>query len=122
MSVARRAAQLVIAIAFAGCKPETARQADRAADNVLQQRTDVKRVARAAPTQLAAATRQLSAAEQQFIEKKRIRIAASRGEHSVIGTQFNLIGLFAEHAEITDASRADINNKLTAFHIKLQIA
>ena len=113
---------LVIAVAFIGCKPETARQSDRAADNVRQLRTDVRRAARMAPTRALVETAELTAAEQTFIEQKRIRIAALRGEVSVIGTQLALIGLFAEHAKITDASRADINNHLTAFKVTLDIA
>jgi hypothetical protein len=42
-----------------------------------------------------------------------------RGEHSVIATQLRLISTFTEYAQITDASRADINNKLAAFKMRL---
>ena len=110
---------LAIAIAFAGCKPETARKADRAAEEVLEQRADLKQAVQAAPDKVALESKELSAAAQQFTENKRIRIAALRGEHSVIATQVKLISTLTEHSRITDTGRADINNKLSAFQLRL---
>lgn len=115
-------AWLAIAIVFAGCKPESARQADRAADNVIEQRKDLKKAVQTEPTEVPAESKQLSRAAAQFIEKRRIRIAALRGEHSVIGTQLALISTLAEHSPITDAGRADINNKLSTFQMQFDIA
>jgi hypothetical protein len=113
---------LAIVIAFAGCKPETARKADRAAEDVLEQRADLKKAAQGEPHQVAVESKELSAAAQRFTETKRIRIAALRGEHSVIATQIKLISTLAEHSPITDAGRADINNKLSAFQLRLDEA
>lgn len=95
-------AALAIVLAFAGCKPETARQADQAAKDVIEARKGGEPHRRAA-------------AEHRFTDKQRIRIAALRGEHSVIGSQLKMIGVFAQYARITDAGRADVNNHLTEF-------
>jgi hypothetical protein len=113
---------LAIAVVFAGCKPETARKAERAANDVVEQKHDLKQATRDDPTQVAAETRELSEAAQLFIERKRIRIAALRGEHSVIATQLMLISTMSEYFPLTDAGRADINNKLSAFQMRLDEA
>lgn len=115
-------AALAIALAFAGCKPETARKADRAAKDVLHQRADLEKAVEQQPERAGAESQELSAAAKQFIERRRIRIAALRGQHSVIATQLQLISTFAEAARITDAGRADINNKLSAFRMRLDEA
>jgi hypothetical protein len=113
-------AALAIVVSFAGCKPETARQADRAAEHVVEQRNDLAEAVRDEPTQVPAEAKELSRATELFIENKRIRIAALRGQRSVIGTQFLLISSFAEHARITDAGRADVNNALTELEHQLE--
>jgi hypothetical protein len=113
---------LAIALAFAGCKSETARKADRAAKDVLEQRADLKEAATQDPARAVAESKELSAAARLFIERRRVRVAALRGEHSVIASQLRLISTFAEHAKITDAGRADINNKLSAFRMRLDEA
>jgi hypothetical protein len=115
-------AALAIVISFAGCKPETARQADRAAEHVVEQRNDLAEAVRDEPTQVPTEAKELSRATKKFIEKRRIRIAALRGQRSVIGTQFLLISSFAEHARITDAGRADVNNALTELEHELEVA
>lgn len=110
---------LAIVIAFAGCKSETARKADRAAKDVLEQRADLKEAVKTAPDEVAVESEELSAAAKLFTERRRIRIAALRGEHSVIATQARLISTLSEHAPVTDSGRADINNKLSAFQMRL---
>jgi hypothetical protein len=115
-------AALAIVIAFAGCKPESARRADRAAEEVLAERAQVKEAATTAPDKVGVESKQLSAAAQQFTESKRIRIAALRGEHSVIATQVRLISTLSEYSRMTDSGRADINNKLSAFQMRLDEA
>jgi hypothetical protein len=110
---------LAIAVVFVGCKPETARKADLAAEEVLEQRADLQKAAGSDPDQVAVESKELSAAAERFTQNKRIRIAALRGEVSVIATQIKLISTFTEYARITDASRADINNKLSAFQMRL---
>jgi hypothetical protein len=115
-------AALAIAIALPGCKSETARQADRAADEVLEHRADLKQAARTNPERVAEQSKELSVVARQFTENKRIRIAALRGQHSVIATQLMLISTLTEYSRITDASRADINNKLSAFQMRLDEA
>lgn len=113
---------LAIAVAFAGCKPETARKADRAAENLLEQRADLKEAVKAQPDQAATESKELSDAVKLFAERKRIRIAALRGEHSVIATQLRLISTLTEYSQLTDAGRADINNKLSVFQRRLDEA
>jgi hypothetical protein len=113
---------LAIAVVFAGCKPETGRKAERAAKDVVEQREDLEAATRQTPEKLAAEAEELSQATKLFIERKRIRIAALRGEHSVVGTQIRLISTMAEYFPLTDAGRADINNKLTTFQRELDEA
>jgi hypothetical protein len=113
---------LVIAVVFTGCKPETGRKAERAAKDVAEQREDLKAAASETPTNVAAEAKELSQAAKLFTERKRIRIAALRGEHSVVGTQVRLISTMAEHFPLTDAGRADINNALTKFQRQLDEA
>lgn len=113
---------LAIAVGFAGCKPDTARKADRAAENLLEQRADLKEAVKAQPDQVATESKELSDAVQLFAERKRIRIAALRGEHSVIATQLRLISTLTEYSQLTDAGRADINNKLSMFQRRLDEA
>jgi hypothetical protein len=111
---------LAIAVVFAGCKSETGRKAERAAKDVLVQREHVEQAAREGGTNVAAEAQELSRAARLFVERKRIRIAALRGEHSVIGTQAQLISTMAEYFPLTDAGRADIHDKLTRFQAKLE--
>lgn len=115
-------AALAIAVVLGGCKPDTARKADRAAETLLEQRDDLKEAMKAQPARVATETKELSDAVKRFAEKKRIRIAALRGEHSVIATQLRLISTLTEYSQLTDAGRADINNKLSAFQMRLDEA
>ena len=110
---------LAIVIAFAGCKSETARRADRAADEVVEQREDVVKAATAKPDKLTVEAKELTQAEREFAERKRIRIAALRGEHSVIATQVDLIATMAKHFPLTDAGRAGVSDRLTKFQQRL---
>ena len=114
--------QLAIALAVAGCQPETARKADRAAKDVIEEREDLRQTARDEPAQVGSASQELSDAARRFAERKRIRIAALRGEHSVIGTQLKLISTLAEYFPLTDQGRAGVNNELTALQMRLDEA
>lgn len=113
---------VTIVVAVAGCQPETARKADRAAKDVIEQREDLTQAAREKPAQLGSASQELSEAARRFTKRKRIRIAALRGEHSVIATQMKLIGTMAEYFPLTDQGRADVNNKLTELQMRLDEA
>lgn len=113
---------LAIAVVFAGCKPENARQAERAAKDVIAQHEDVEQAVRQGPAQVAAEAKELTEAAKLFIERRRIRIAALRGEHSVISSQVLLISTMSEYFPLTDAGRADINNKLSELLMKLDEA
>ncbi len=109
-------------LAVAGCQPETARKADRAAQDVIEQREDLKHATREEPAQIGSASQELSDAARLFIERKRVRIAALRGEHSVIATQVKLISTMAEYFPLSDQGRADVNNKLTELQMRLDAA
>lgn len=98
---------LVIAVMVAGCPNEPARDVAPAANE---------------PTNVAVERKQLAEPATQFDERKRIRVATLRGEHSVIGTQAMVIGMMAEYLALTDAGRADINNKLSDFQMRLDEA
>jgi hypothetical protein len=113
---------LAIAVAVAGCQPETARKADRAAKDVIEQRADLKQAAREEPAQIGSESQELSDAARLFTERKRVRIAALRGEHSVIATQVKLISTMAEYFPLSDQGRADVNNKLTELQKRLDAA
>jgi len=110
---------LALVFAYAGCKSETARKASRAADEVVEQRRDIVKTAHEDPERIPVEARELTQAEREFAERKRIRIAALRGEHSVIATQVKLIATLAESFPLTDAGRADVNDKLSKFELRL---
>lgn len=113
---------LAIAIVFAGCQPETARKAEQAAKEVVDGREELEQAAREAPAQIGSASQELSEAARLFTERKQSRIAALRGEHSVIATQVKLISTMAEYFPLSDQGRADVNNKLTELQMRLDEA
>jgi hypothetical protein len=120
MSLCRCA--LAIAIALVGCKPETARKADTASKKVIDEREQVRQAAQDKPHEVAVESKELGEAAQHFAESKRIRVAALRGEHSVIATQLMLISTMAEYFPLTAAGRADVTEMLAAFHMRLDVA
>lgn len=120
-------AGVVVAAVFAAtaCKPESARRADRAAKDVVEQRDDLVKAAKNIadePEQVLAEVGQLAAAAEKFDKLKQARLAALRGQHSVIASQTLLIGTMARELPITDAARGDINEKLTRFQARLDEA
>lgn len=119
--------RVVLAALFAGlfatsaCKPDSARKADRAAEAVTRQRTQLEReldadkpVTEKAADVLEHAGR-LVQADAEFRRRRDLRVDILRGQHSVIATQSLLIAAMAESFPLTDGGRADVNEKLTTF-------
>jgi hypothetical protein len=99
------------------CKPESARRADRAAQDLAEARKKLRDEgpALAKPETVVTAAGKLAKAEAEFQSRKTLRIQVLRGEHSVIATQPLVIGTMATNLTLTDAGRALVNEKLTAF-------
>jgi hypothetical protein len=103
------------------CKPESARRADRAAQDLAEAREQAidEGPALAKPQTVVTEAGKLAKAEAEFRARKALRIQVLRGEHSVIATQRLVIGTMATGFTLTDAGRADVNERLTAFKTSL---
>jgi hypothetical protein len=99
------------------CKPESARRADRAANDLAEARKHAidEGPALARPQVIVAEAGKLAKAEAEFRARKALRIQVLRGEHSVIATQPLVIGVMATSFTLTDAGRAEVNERLAAF-------
>lgn len=113
------------------CKPESARQADNAAEEVAEARGDLRRevdeVGRTsdklgASKALVEEAGRLVQAQAEFEEKRALRIQVMKAQHEVIGTQTLLISTMATSFPLTDSGRADVNEKLTTFQSRLDEA
>lgn len=104
-------------VAIAACKPESARKADRAAEELTEARQQAidEGPALARPKVAVAEAGRLAKAEQEFRSRRALRIQVLRGEHSVIATQPLVVGTMARSFPLTDAARAEVNGKLTEF-------
>jgi hypothetical protein len=118
---------LAIAILLVACKPESARRADRAAEDVVEQRKDVVEAAKKLPDkplaegarELFAETGELTKAARKFELQKSRRLAMLQQTHDLAALQTGVIGVLARDLQITDAARGDINEKLTRFQMRL---
>lgn len=127
---------VLVALLAAACKPETSRRASKAADEVMDQREDVLRKAEALEREanetkpelvkksvdVLEEAAELTAAQQEFERRKTVRIQAVRAQHEVIATQPMLIATMSKSFRITDAARAEINEKLSVFQMRLDEA
>lgn len=115
----KRAALAALLIFSAiGCKPESARRADHAAEQVIEKRKSVGK-ALIQPDKFGEETAELAKAEQKFLARRQSRIDILRGKQSVIASQTMLISSLAQGFTISDLSRTDINVKLHAFQMQL---
>lgn len=112
------------------CKPESARRADRAAKDLVEQREDLVAAAKKLPDKpLAEGAKEvleeageLAEAAHAFEHQKSRRIATLMIAHDLTTTQAALIGVLARDTPITDAARGDVNEKLTRLHTRLDEA
>ena len=81
-------------VAIAACKPESARKADFAAEELAEARKRIRDEDTAPATPPAAVTEagRLANADQAFRSRRTLRIQVLRGEHSVIATQSIVVG------------------------------
>jgi len=123
------AAAVVTLVASAGCKPESARRADRAAKEALAERDQLHEAARklAETPDLVQGTAkvlqeagELAQAAQKFEARRVARIDALRAQHAVVASQPKLIGTMAENLPLTDAARGAINEKMMRLQAALQ--
>lgn len=110
-------ASAALLVAIAACKPESARKADRAAEQLAEARKRVLDEGPALATPRVAVTEagRLAKAEQEFRSGRTLRIQVLHGEHSVTATQSLVVGAMAGSFALTDAARAEVNAKLTVF-------
>lgn len=132
----RRRVSLVVGalgalFAAQACKPESARRADNAAEEVTEARDDLRRevdeVGRTsdklgASKAIVKEAGRLARAQAEFEQRRTHRIQVMRAQHEVIGTQTLLISTMAKSFPLTDAGRADVNEKLTTFQSRLDEA
>lgn len=117
----------LLAAALLGCKPESARRADRAADRVVDEREDVVEAAKKLPekplaegaSELIEETGELSRAARRFEYHKSRRLMTLQSTHDLAATQTGIISVLARDMQLTDAARGDINEKLTRFQMRL---
>jgi hypothetical protein len=111
-------------VAAQGCK-DSARDANRAADRVVDKEHDLnkapadRRLEDVADSEVRKKRLELFDAAADFEAKRNIRIAALRSEHAVIASQPMLISTMVESFPLTDRGRADVNEKLTIFQLRL---
>jgi hypothetical protein len=66
--------------------------------------------------------RELATAEAKSEERKRVRVETLRAEHAIIASQSTLISVMAQSFPLTDQGRAEINEQLTRFQMRLDVA
>ena len=120
---------LVLAQVIA-CKPESARRADRAAKDLVEQRDELVEAAKKLPDKpLAQGAKEvleeageLARAAHEFEHQKSRRIAALFMARDLTATHAALIGVLARDTPITDAARGVVNEKLTRLQTRLDEA
>lgn len=108
------AALVAAMVAATACKPESARRADRAAKDVVEQRQALLKAAKAAkPEAVLAETGDLMRAAREFERQKSRRLAKLHATHDLVLSQDGILMVLASDMMITDAARSEINAKLT---------
>jgi chromosome segregation ATPase len=123
---------LVAAIALLasqGCKPESARKADRAADKVTDTRSDLRDVRRdlgkkmveqtARSKEIVEKSGELATAEAEFRARRNIRVQELSAEHALIATQPMVIDTLAQAYPITSEGRARLAEGLEILRMRL---
>ncbi|MDB4958689.1 MAG: hypothetical protein JWO36_6258 [Myxococcales bacterium] len=114
-------------VAGQGCN-NAARDADKAADRVIDKQKDLTRKddrdlaiadKKSSTSGDSAASQELADATAAFDARRRIRVTTLRTQHAVIATQPMLISTMVEAFPLTDRGRADVNEKLTIFQMRL---
>src|SRR5882762_4851298 len=126
-----RMRNLVVAtalVASQGCKSESARKADRAADKVTDTRSDLRDIRKERGKQfveqvdkskdLVEKSGELATAESDFQARRNVRIKELRAEHSVIATQPMVIDTLAQAYPITRMGRSALAEKLEVFRMR----
>lgn len=125
-----------IVLAFGGCKSETARKADNAAENVQEQRKDLNKAQAKLDDErkdiagqkkemidesknIAKQGAELAKAESEFEFRRMARVNTMRAELAVLATQPNLISTMSQNFALTDAGRVKVNEKLALFQMRL---
>ncbi len=126
MSHLRMLAVALGLVAANGCKSETERKSDKAAENVVEQRHDLdeqmnKRQAADDDhgKDVDKKAGDLLHASDQFEMRKAVRIAGLRAEREVISTQPSLINSLSNTFSLTSAGHTDVAEKVDAFKAQL---
>jgi hypothetical protein len=119
---------LLLGVLTAGaCKPESARRAEQAAGEVTEARERMRHARQRVndlprASAVADESDHLVRATTEFERTKAERIQILRAQHEVIATQPKLIATMATNFPLTDAGRADVNERLTMFQRRLDEA
>jgi hypothetical protein len=114
-------ALLAIALAAMGCKSESARKADHAAHRVQAERKHLEQAINRS-TDLAKPSGKLVKAQSEFATHRRARVMTLRAAHAVISSQPMLISMMARNFALSDAGRADVDQKLVILQMHLDEA
>ena len=110
-------------VAANGCKPETARKSDKAAENVVEKRQNLddkmEKKTTADSKRIDEKAQDLTKASAQFEARKDVRIAGLRAEHDVIAAQPDLIMSLSQTFPLTDAGRSAVGERVKAFKDQL---
>jgi hypothetical protein len=108
------------------CKPESARRADRAAKDVVEQREELAEAARKLPDKGIEGTREvieeageLAKAVRELERQKSRRLVALHAAYDICATRAGVVAVLARDLPITDAARGEINEKLTRLDARL---
>lgn len=128
-SCLRNVAVALALVAAQGCKPDSRKQADKAADRVVDKQqalgderdrlADKKLDEVKQSKHVVEKSGDLADATATFEARRDVRIAALRAMHQVIATQPELISNLAQSLDLTDKGRADVNEKLQVFQMRL---
>jgi hypothetical protein len=122
----KRITTIAIVLAAAACNRGSAHQADKAAakvidktDQVNDSKEDIAKGQLGESKDLAKNAGEQAAAENDFEMKRQIRVDVLRAEHALVAAQPVLISSLATQTALTEAGRADVNEKLQILMMRL---
>jgi hypothetical protein len=108
-------------VSAVGCKAETERKSDRAAEKVLDKRDDVHDEL-SKDENLAKRSLELGTANAEFAQRKQDRLATLNAVYTIYAQQPNMISQFAAAEPLTDQGRMNVTDKVRVFQMRLDEA
>jgi hypothetical protein len=110
----------------AGCKPDAAKRADRAAHHLVNQdehlrtaQTQLDEGESADRVKVAEHEDDVSRAADEFAVRRNTRIERLRGEHAGIATQSGILQTLVDALPLSDEGRSQASERLTVFQMRL---